>query len=97
MPRLRTATFFIDESSGSRARRGHESTNRLSYMCGVTAGKANFRNTRSMRTIQGMDFVYQLRGMRSVNWYDFGRWLDGRRIEPIRDWSFGNTSAVCGY
>ncbi|KAI0875811.1 hypothetical protein GGS24DRAFT_515041 [Hypoxylon argillaceum] len=49
-----------------------------------TAFQPNYRKNRSMRTVQGMDFIYQLRGMKWVRFYDtnsYGRCL-------IRDWSF---------
>lgn len=45
----------------------------------------NYRKTRSMRTVQGMDFIYQLRDMRYVRFYDSNA-EHARR--PIRDWSF---------
>ncbi|TRX95496.1 hypothetical protein FHL15_003454 [Xylaria flabelliformis] len=45
----------------------------------------NYRKTRSLRTVQGMDFIYQLRGMKWVRFYDTNA-LNSRR--RIRDWSF---------
>ncbi|KAI0102270.1 hypothetical protein GGR51DRAFT_527678 [Nemania sp. FL0031] len=45
----------------------------------------NFRKNRSMRTVQGMDFIYQLRGMRRVRFCDSN--AEGPDTE-IRDWSF---------
>ncbi|KAJ8130241.1 hypothetical protein O1611_g3387 [Lasiodiplodia mahajangana] len=50
-----------------------------------TTFQPNFRKNRSMRTVQGMDFIYQLRGMRRV------RFCDVNADQPdteIRDWSF---------
>ncbi|KAI3320332.1 hypothetical protein HD806DRAFT_241983 [Xylariaceae sp. AK1471] len=45
----------------------------------------NYRKNRSLRTVQGMDFVYQLRGMKWVRFYD----VNARRARTkIRDWSF---------
>ncbi|KAL7622177.1 hypothetical protein AAE478_007680 [Parahypoxylon ruwenzoriense] len=45
----------------------------------------NYRKFRSMRTVQGIDYIYQLRGM---NWVRFKErnGLDHR--QSIRDWSF---------
>ncbi|KAI1387702.1 uncharacterized protein F4822DRAFT_430449 [Hypoxylon trugodes] len=50
-----------------------------------TKMQPNYRGYRSMRTIQGIDYVYQLRGM---NWVRFKErnGLEHRQI--IRDWSF---------
>ncbi|KAH6647409.1 hypothetical protein BKA67DRAFT_386045 [Truncatella angustata] len=48
-----------------------------------TAGQPNCRANRSLRTCHGMDFVYQLRGMRWVRFYEVGQ---NRRL--VRDWSF---------
>lgn len=45
----------------------------------------NYRKNRSLRTVQGMDFVYQLRGMEWVRFYDVNA-EDSRA--NIRDWSF---------
>ncbi|KAI0186715.1 hypothetical protein EV127DRAFT_484027 [Xylaria flabelliformis] len=45
----------------------------------------NYRKTRSLRTVQGMDFIYQLRGMKWVRFYDTNALYSRRRI---RDWSF---------
>lgn len=42
----------------------------------------NYRKYRSMRTVQGMDFIYELRGMRWV------RFNDTKAGCVIRDWSF---------
>ncbi|KAH8666785.1 hypothetical protein BX600DRAFT_436166 [Xylariales sp. PMI_506] len=49
-----------------------------------TSSHANFRNYRSMRTCHGMDYVYQLRGMKWVRFFDVSS--GGRK--NIRDWSF---------
>lgn len=48
-----------------------------------TATQPNWRGNRSMRTTHGMDFLYQLRGMKWVRFYE----VDNRR-RCIRDWSF---------
>ncbi|KAF2965332.1 hypothetical protein GQX73_g8216 [Xylaria multiplex] len=45
----------------------------------------NHRKYRSMRTVQGMDFLYQLRGMKWVRFYDTNE--DHTRTW-IHDWSF---------
>ncbi|KAI1758322.1 hypothetical protein F4782DRAFT_20832 [Xylaria castorea] len=50
-----------------------------------TDSQPNYRKNRSLRTTQGMDFIYQLRGMKWVRFYDADA-PNARRI--IRDESF---------
>ncbi|KAI8626443.1 hypothetical protein F5Y19DRAFT_446565 [Xylariaceae sp. FL1651] len=45
----------------------------------------NYRKYRSLRTVQGMDFVYQLRGMKWVRFYDSNA---GGSRTMVKDWSF---------
>lgn len=47
-----------------------------------TDSQPNYRKYRSMRTVQGMDFIYELRGMKWVRFYN----TDADCV--IRDWSF---------
>ncbi|KAI0133496.1 hypothetical protein BJ170DRAFT_678444 [Xylariales sp. AK1849] len=49
-----------------------------------TAIQPNFRGNRSMRTCHGMDYVYQLRGMKWIRFHDTNSGYRHR----IRDWSF---------
>ncbi|KAI1880978.1 hypothetical protein JX265_001218 [Neoarthrinium moseri] len=53
-----------------------------------TAQQPNFRGYRSMRTCHGMDYVYQLRGMQWVRFYEVHN--NAGQREHIRDWSFAN-------
>ncbi|KAI1741769.1 hypothetical protein F4680DRAFT_464398 [Xylaria scruposa] len=45
----------------------------------------NYRKNRSLRTVQGMDFIYQLRGMQWIRFYDTNA---QKTRQIIRDWSF---------
>ncbi|KAI0593239.1 hypothetical protein F4775DRAFT_597425 [Biscogniauxia sp. FL1348] len=45
----------------------------------------NYRKNRNMRTVYGMDYIYQLRGMRWARFYEYER---GSPRKLIRDWSF---------
>ncbi|KAI1638236.1 hypothetical protein F4809DRAFT_660039 [Biscogniauxia mediterranea] len=45
----------------------------------------NYRKCRSMRTVHGMDYLYQLRGMKWARFYEYER---GGPRKLIRDWSF---------
>ncbi|OTA91874.1 hypothetical protein M434DRAFT_32268 [Hypoxylon sp. CO27-5] len=50
-----------------------------------TARQPQFRRYRSMRTVQGMDYIYQLRGMK---WVRFKERDGTQHRQDIRDWSF---------
>ncbi|KAK4230181.1 hypothetical protein QBC38DRAFT_496919 [Podospora fimiseda] len=50
-----------------------------------TAGQPNGRMTRSLRCVQGMDYISQLRGLDWVRFYDYK--LKERGRIKIRDWS----------
>ncbi|OTA61527.1 hypothetical protein K449DRAFT_434608 [Hypoxylon sp. EC38] len=50
-----------------------------------TARQPQFRRYRSMRTVQGMDYIYQLRGMK---WVRFKERDGTQHRQSIRDWSF---------
>jgi len=53
--------------------------------CRRTDLQPNYRKNRSLRTVQGIDFIYQLRGMNWVRFYDFA--IERTRTK-IRDWTF---------
>lgn len=89
MPRLKRLVIHIPESSPMYARRRHEPEKTHGFMLKATAGQPNFHPNRALRTVQGMDFVYQLRGLKSILIYDFSKHLsEGRGRHPIRDWTF---------
>ena len=79
MPRLRTLTIYIDESP---VRRKYEGIAPMSYLATKTSGRPDFRMKRNLRTVQGIDYVRQIRGLQVL------RVLDHRTCQPIRDWSF---------
>ena len=90
--RLRTLVVHIDETGKCAIRRRYEFDEPaiVELMIKKTSGQPNFRKTRALRTVQGMDCIYQLRGMNWVRFYDLNiafRKL-GRPREAIRDWSF---------
>ncbi|KAF6823599.1 hypothetical protein CPLU01_11313 [Colletotrichum plurivorum] len=87
--RLKSLTIHINESGSQYTRRRHEPMAVRNYMASQTAGQPNFRPMRQLRTLQGLDFIHQLRGMELVRFYDFGRHLQQGGRHPIRDWSFG--------
>ncbi|KAI0138910.1 hypothetical protein F4776DRAFT_42410 [Hypoxylon sp. NC0597] len=50
-----------------------------------TGKQPQFRRYRSMRTVQGIDYIYQLRGMK---WVRFKERDGTQHRQSIRDWSF---------
>lgn len=51
--------------------------------------QANHRKFRALRTVQGLDAILQLRGMRYVKWYDLCLAIEeGRQRQPVRDVDF---------
>lgn len=87
---LKTLCIHVRESHRSVVRRRHEPREQKLYMTGKTAGQPNYRMTRSMRGLMGIDYIYQLRGMYWIHVYD----LDKELVDPdrnsarIRDESF---------
>lgn len=89
LPRLKSLTVHINESGSQYIRRKHEPMAIRNYMASKTAGQPNFRLMRQLRTLQGLDYIHQLRGMEIVRFYDFERHLQRGGRHTIRDWSFG--------
>ena len=90
----------IDETGKGYMRRGYEPRELVDYMQRKTAGQPNERKTRAMRCVQGMDHLYQLRGMTWIRFYDLHKAIQadsGERFD-IKDWSFvddiSNTSTM---
>ncbi|KAH7020860.1 uncharacterized protein B0I36DRAFT_353600 [Microdochium trichocladiopsis] len=54
-------------------------------MCHRTEYHANYRKYRSLRTCHGMDYIYQLRGLRWVRFYEFN---GVKNRQPVRDYTF---------
>ncbi|KAI0386298.1 hypothetical protein F5Y04DRAFT_275906 [Hypomontagnella monticulosa] len=59
--------------------------NPFKFMVQRTATQPNQRAFRSMRTVQGMDYIYQLRGM---NWVRFSDCAGSEHRQAIQDWTF---------
>lgn len=87
-PRLRSLVVHINETAKMHMRRAYEATPLIEFMDSKTRGQPNQRMTRSMRTVQAMDCVYQLRGMDFIRFYDLEQSADTGERTHIRDWSF---------
>ncbi|GAB1316030.1 hypothetical protein MFIFM68171_06240 [Madurella fahalii] len=88
--RLKTLVVHINETGKGYVRRGYENPMMKQFMAAKTAGQPNCRISRSLRCVQGIDYIYQLRGMDWIRFYDFNKALMGLRNvrKPIQDWSF---------
>ncbi|KAK4217211.1 hypothetical protein QBC37DRAFT_384645 [Rhypophila decipiens] len=92
--RLRTMVMHINETGRQYIRRRYEAKDINEFMEGKTAGQPNQRMTRALRTVGGMDCIYQLRGLHWFRPYDLNKALGdteesytGERVD-ITDWSF---------
>ncbi|KAK3401928.1 hypothetical protein B0T20DRAFT_466874 [Sordaria brevicollis] len=88
--RIKTLVIHVDESSKGSERRSYENRALKEFMYQKTAGQPNQRKLRALRTIQGMDYIYQLRGLERIRFYDLYKAVfAGRDVrEPVADWSF---------
>ena len=77
MPKLQSLVIHVAESQTSEARntktprrRPQESAHVRDLMRRATSGKCNNRLNRNLRCLQGIDYVYQLRGMQYIQLYN---------------------------
>lgn len=85
MQRLKSLEVYIDESSKEAKRRAKEPQFVQNPLLDATRGQDNNRTYRDLRKLQGMDYVYQLRNLKMVRFYDSAQ--ANRGIE-VRDESF---------
>lgn len=87
---IKTLCIHVRESHKGVIRRRHEPRHHKAYMRGKTAGQPNFRMTRNMRVLMGLDYILQLRGMYWVHIYDLDKEIinPDRSVAKIRDSSF---------
>ncbi|KAM0307752.1 hypothetical protein ACHAPM_000477 [Fusarium culmorum] len=86
--RLKTIAVYIPESSKSYMRRKHEPPKIIEYLEEITRDQPNYRHFRELRSLQGLDYVYCLRGLREVTFWDYDKWLNEEAKMPVRDWTF---------
>lgn len=58
------------------------------YLKEKTLSQPNHRGKRALRTIQGLDYLTAMRGLKVVEFYDFDKWLTVRAIETVKDFTF---------
>ncbi|KAK4150568.1 hypothetical protein C8A00DRAFT_17931 [Chaetomidium leptoderma] len=90
MYRLKTLVVHINETGWFHTRRKYENPTVKRLLEAKTRGQPNRRMSRSLRCVQGIDYVYQLRGMEWIRFYDVNQAFHGRRNvrHPVQDWSF---------
>lgn len=86
--RLLTLKVHLSETDPRYRRRRYEPLALVTHMEQKTMQQPNFRMFRSMRTLQGLDYVLSLRGLKEVNFFDFDLWKDRHIIQQIRDFAF---------
>lgn len=85
--RLSTLVVHVDETGKSYIRRRYEPDWYKQIMRNQTNGQPDNRDTRALRNLQGADVFYALRGLHTVQFYDFAKALAsaaGSRV-PVRD------------
>ncbi|KAI5464857.1 hypothetical protein BGZ63DRAFT_440167, partial [Mariannaea sp. PMI_226] len=92
---LKSMVVFVQESDKFYMRRKHETQGVVNYMKKKTIRQPNYRMFRSLRTLQGLDYIHMLRGMERIEFIDYDRGRDNRA--PIRDFTFTMdvNNAVC--
>ncbi|KAL3600446.1 hypothetical protein FPOAC2_04687 [Fusarium poae] len=87
--RLKTMAVHIPESSKKYMRRKHEPREMIAYMENLTRNQPSYRLFRELRATQGLGYVYCLRGMKEITFWDYEKWLKEKDPRmPVRDWTF---------
>ncbi|CAP66526.1 uncharacterized protein PODANS_0_1470 [Podospora anserina S mat+] len=90
MKRLKTLVVHINESQKELYAEGDGAPGYEEAVGNKTKGQPNYRMNRALRTVQGVDYIYQLRGMERVKWYDLNKAVrsGGGVRHEVEDWSF---------
>lgn len=86
--RLRDLSIHVRESSSKVLRRKHEPRALVSFMKQKTKKQPNSRLHRSLRTLQGLDYLHCLRGLDEVSFWDYDVWLQKEKKRCVRDFTF---------
>jgi hypothetical protein len=84
LPRLISFTIHLDES---RERRKYEGDVLKAKGIYATEQHDNMRRLRALRTLQGLDYILQLRGLKSIDAWDYS---SKQERKPIVDQNFLN-------
>ncbi|KAK2589738.1 hypothetical protein QQS21_012587 [Conoideocrella luteorostrata] len=86
--RLKTIKVYLAESSRLYMRRKHENAGTIAFMKEKTQSQPNYRMFRSLRNLQGLDYIHCLRGIRNISFWDHTLWLKNRVKVQVRDDTF---------
>ncbi|KAF4494187.1 hypothetical protein FAGAP_9668 [Fusarium agapanthi] len=86
--RLKTVAIHLPESSKQYMRRKHEPPQIVRFLAEKTRNQPNFRRFRALRTLQGVDYLYCLRGIREMTFFDYDESRRQPPKMPVRDWTF---------
>ncbi|KAF5018278.1 hypothetical protein F66182_9743 [Fusarium sp. NRRL 66182] len=86
--RLKTIAIHLPESGKKVMRRNHEPPHLIEFMAEQTCAQPNFKRFRSLRTLQGLDYLHCLRGLEQITFWDYDKWRMGHGKVPVRDWTF---------
>lgn len=94
---MKCVKIYIQETKKSYERRSHETHGIKRYLKDKTEPQPNYRGNRALRTIQGLDYLTAMRGLKIVEFYDFDQWLAFRTVKSVRDFTFVEdvTNQVC--
>lgn len=85
---IRLQTIDVHLKGSSVIRRKHEPRAIIKFMKDKTAKQPNFRLFRSLRTLQGLDYLHCLRGLTRASFWDFDQWLEFKKQRAVRDFTF---------
>ncbi|RCI17417.1 hypothetical protein L249_3304 [Ophiocordyceps polyrhachis-furcata BCC 54312] len=71
--RLESLTIWVQESDRMYQRRRHETSSVIGFMNKLTLAQPNKRARRSLRCLQGIDYVYCLRGLKEIKVFDYDK------------------------
>ncbi|KAF4339403.1 hypothetical protein FBEOM_6688 [Fusarium beomiforme] len=86
--RLKSVAIHLPESSKEYMRRKHEAPHIVEFLAEKTKGQPNFRRFRALRNLQGVDYLYCLRGIQELTFWDYDKWRTYGTKMPVRDWTF---------
>lgn len=87
--RLKELNIYVRETATQHVRRAHETRGPRRYLGRITQDQPNYRETRSLYNLQGIDYILCLRGLQRVAFFDYDWWLTkGKKKVPVRDSGF---------
>ncbi|KAM3532830.1 hypothetical protein MY4038_003924 [Beauveria bassiana] len=86
--RLKHIEIYIRESDPFYMRRKHEPRGAIRFLKGHTITQPDFRLFRDMKTIQGGDYIWCLRGLYSLRLYDYDFYIKGGKTTGLRNYNF---------